>query len=68
MPHSERHVFVCTNEQVWYGAVTESDSVEIVDNHLIGGEVVTRLTLPEQPHLAPGVREGVVRLPVINAP
>ncbi|MDQ3366521.1 MAG: (2Fe-2S) ferredoxin domain-containing protein [Myxococcota bacterium] len=38
-------------EQVWYGAVTVEDVQEIVEQHLIGGEVVTRLLLPEQPHL-----------------
>ena len=38
-------------EQVWYGHVTVDDVVEIVDKHLIGGEVVTRLMIPEQPHL-----------------
>jgi (2Fe-2S) ferredoxin len=38
-------------EQVWYGHVTVDDIPEIVDKHLIGGEVVTRLLLPDQPHL-----------------
>src|SRR5215470_4332460 len=38
-------------EQVWYGGVTVNDIAEIVDKHLIGGEVVTRLLLPDQPHL-----------------
>jgi (2Fe-2S) ferredoxin len=38
-------------EQVWYGHVTVDDVTEIVDNHLIGGEIVTRLALPAQPHL-----------------
>jgi (2Fe-2S) ferredoxin len=38
-------------EQVWYGRVTADDIPEIVDKHLVGGEVVTRLLLPEQPHL-----------------
>jgi len=38
-------------EQVWYGHVTVDDIAEIVEKHLIGGEVVTRLLLPEQPHL-----------------
>jgi (2Fe-2S) ferredoxin len=38
-------------EQVWYGNVTEDDIPEIVEKHLIGGEVVTRLLLPDQPHL-----------------
>ncbi len=38
-------------EQVWYGHVTPADVAEIVEKHLIGGEVVTRLLIPEQPHL-----------------
>jgi (2Fe-2S) ferredoxin len=38
-------------EQVWYGHVTAEDIAEIVEKHLIGGEVVTRLLLPNQPHL-----------------
>jgi len=38
-------------EQVWYGNVTEADVVEIVEKHLIGGEVVTRLLQPDQPQL-----------------
>ena len=43
-------------EQVWYGHVTVDDIREIVDEHLIGGRVVTRLLLPDQPHL--GDRES----------
>jgi (2Fe-2S) ferredoxin len=38
-------------EQVWYGSVTPEDIPEIVEKHLLGGEVVTRLLLPDQPHL-----------------
>ena len=38
-------------EQVWYGGVTVDDIPEIVEKHLIGGEVVSRLLMPEQPHL-----------------
>jgi (2Fe-2S) ferredoxin len=38
-------------EQVWYGHVTVDDIAEIVEKHIIGGEVVTRLLLPDQPHL-----------------
>lgn len=38
-------------EQVWYGHVTVDDIPEIVEKHLVGGEVVARLLLPEQPHL-----------------
>src|SRR5882724_12984530 len=38
-------------EQVWYGHVTPEDIPEIVEKHLIGGEIVARLMLPDQPHL-----------------
>ena len=38
-------------EQVWYGHVTADDIPEIVEKHLVGGQVVTRLLLPDQPHL-----------------
>jgi (2Fe-2S) ferredoxin len=38
-------------EQVWYGGVTVDDIPEIVDKHLIGGEAVERLMIPDQPHL-----------------
>jgi (2Fe-2S) ferredoxin len=38
-------------EQVWYGHVTVDAIPEIIEKHLIGGEVVTRLLLPDQPHL-----------------
>jgi (2Fe-2S) ferredoxin len=38
-------------EQVWYGRVTPEDIPEIVEKHLIGGQVVARLLLPDQPHL-----------------
>jgi (2Fe-2S) ferredoxin len=38
-------------EQVWYGHVTADDIPEIVEKHLIGGQVVDRLLLPDQPHL-----------------
>jgi len=38
-------------EQVWYGHVTPDDIPEIVEKHLIGGEVVHRLMLADQPHL-----------------
>jgi len=38
-------------EQVWYGKVTVADVPEIVDRHIVGGEFVTRLMMPDQPHL-----------------
>jgi (2Fe-2S) ferredoxin len=34
-------------EQVWYGGVTVDDVNEIVEKHLIGGEPVERLLMPE---------------------
>ncbi len=50
-------------EQVWYGHVTVADIPELVDRHLVGGEVVERLMLPDQPHLG-GARSFVpLRLP-----
>jgi len=48
-------------EQVWYGHVTTDDIVEIVEKHLIGGEPVTRLLQPDQPHL-----DGRHHLPVLQ--
>jgi (2Fe-2S) ferredoxin len=38
-------------EQVWYGGVTVDDIPELVEKHLVGGEVVERLLQPDQPHL-----------------
>ena len=38
-------------EQVWYGHVTEADIPELVERHLVKGELVERLLLPDQPHL-----------------
>jgi (2Fe-2S) ferredoxin len=38
-------------EQVWYGHVTVADVAELIERHLVNGEVVERLMLPEQPHL-----------------
>lgn len=38
-------------EQVWYGHVTVADIPEIVEKHLMKGEIVERLLLPDQPHL-----------------
>ncbi len=34
-------------EGTWYTFVDQSDIDEIVDRHLIGGEVVERLELPD---------------------
>jgi len=49
-------------EQVWYGHVTVDDIAEIVDKHLIGGEVVTRLLLPDQPHLGERTAFGALEI------
>ena len=49
-------------EQVWYGHVTPEDIPEIVEKHLIGGEIVTRLLLPDQPHLADQPELAVLEL------
>jgi (2Fe-2S) ferredoxin len=49
-------------EQVWYGHVTVDDIEEIVEKHLIGGEVVTRLLLPDQPHLGDRTSFGVLEV------
>ncbi|HET9622761.1 MAG TPA: (2Fe-2S) ferredoxin domain-containing protein [Kofleriaceae bacterium] len=38
-------------EQVWYGGVTPDDVPELVTQHLIGGQVVERLLIADQPHL-----------------
>lgn len=38
-------------EQVWYGHVTVADVDELIERHLIKGEVVDRLMIPAQPHL-----------------
>jgi (2Fe-2S) ferredoxin len=38
-------------EQVWYGHVTPEDIPEIIEKHVIGGQVVERLMLDKQPHL-----------------
>lgn len=34
-------------DTVWYGRVTEADIDEIIDRHIIGGEPVARLRLPD---------------------
>lgn len=49
-------------EAVWYGGVTLADVPEIVERHLIKGEVVERLLLPghtpAQHHLSPLRTDG----------
>ena len=38
-------------KQVWYGNVTVADVPELIERHIVGGEYVERLMIPEQPHL-----------------
>jgi len=52
-------------EQVWYGFVAPADVEEIVDRHILGGEPVTRLRLPDGcintircPHRGPPAQTG----------
>ncbi len=40
-------------EGVWYGGVTLADVEEIVERHLIGGEIVQRLVQKGEEPLAP---------------
>jgi len=49
-------------EQVWYGHVTPEDIPEIIEKHLIGGEVVARLLLPDQPHLGDRRTFGAIEI------
>lgn len=46
-------------EQVWYGNVTVDDVQEIIERHILGGRLVERLLMPEQPQL-----EGLELQPV----
>lgn len=51
-------------EQVWYGHVTTEDVAEIIERHIIDGEYVTRLMLPDQTHLQGATRGApLVTLP-----
>ncbi len=52
-------------EQVWYGNVTVADIAEIVERHLVGGEVVTRLLLADQPQLPVGPLPRVAPKPAL---
>jgi (2Fe-2S) ferredoxin len=36
-------------EGVWYSVKTESDVTEIMERHVLNGEVVTRLLMPDHP-------------------
>jgi len=50
-------------EQVWYGNVTPEDVPEIVEQHLIGGQVVTRLLIADQPQAAAPSQLATIRIP-----
>lgn len=54
-------------EQVWYGGVTVADVGEIVEKHLVGGEVVKRLLMPDQPQVDPDRKLPVITKPVKGA-
>ncbi len=45
----EGPVLVIYPEGVWYTYVDEADLDEIIERHIIGGEIVDRLRLPDQP-------------------
>ena len=36
-------------EGVWYSVKTDSDVTEIMERHIVNGEVVTRLLMPDHP-------------------
>ena len=46
-------------EQVWYGGVTLEDVDEIVERHLVLGEVVERLVIPDQELTGRGEPQGL---------
>ncbi len=35
-------------EAVWYGGVTEADVDEIIESHIVGGQAVERLVIPDE--------------------
>ena len=51
-------------EQVWYGHVTVADVPELIDRHILRGEFVERLMLPDQPHL----HGATSALPLVSPP
>ena len=50
-------------EQVWYGHVTVADVPELIERHILRGEFVERLMLPDQPHLAGARAAAPLALP-----
>lgn len=55
-------------EQVWYGHVTPADIPELVERHILGGEFVTRLMLPDQPHLGGATAAPPLHVPEVAKP
>jgi (2Fe-2S) ferredoxin len=51
-------------DDVWYGGVTVADVPEIVDRHVLGGEVVQRLRLADAD--MSGVARELVQLPELR--
>jgi (2Fe-2S) ferredoxin len=50
-------------EQVWYGGVTLADVPELLERHVLRGEFVERLMLPDQSHLG-----GATSAPPLDHP
>jgi (2Fe-2S) ferredoxin len=50
-------------EQVWYGHVTAADVPELIERHVVRGEFVERLMLPDQPHLGGAKSAPPLELP-----
>lgn len=48
-------------EGVWYGQVTPADVDEIIERHVIGGEIVTRLQIPPAELTGIGPAERTIR-------
>ncbi|MEZ6015102.1 MAG: (2Fe-2S) ferredoxin domain-containing protein [Planctomycetota bacterium] len=53
-------------DDVWYGGVTVEDVPELVDRHILGGEVVERLRIPDDKMT--GVAREVTLLPELREP
>jgi (2Fe-2S) ferredoxin len=50
-------------EGVWYSHVTKEDVVEIIEKHVVGGEVVERLLLKDQRYLTGKTKYNPLELP-----
>jgi (2Fe-2S) ferredoxin len=55
-------------EQVWYGHVTVADIPELIEKHIVGGEFVERLMLPDQHHLGGARRSLPLAVPEGRSP